>query len=137
MITKLLSANYSNSVTTWANTLATRIKTGTYETLASSWITCSSTTNPARRFVSKRFEEDIADLLRPRAITPLACPLVWAEDSNSYDCSIVFSYATGQDLCTSSYYTDAVPVIETQIAKQGYRLAAWLNVLFDGSTHLL
>jgi hypothetical protein len=64
----------------------------------------------------------------------------------------VFNFTTGQDLCTSSYYTGAVPIachfpseygsplipsqIETQIAKQGYRLAAWLNVLFDGSTHL-
>lgn len=67
--------------------------------------------------------------------------------------SYVFSFTTGEDLCTSSYFTGAVPIvrttsrlhvliaqpplkIETQIAKQGYRLAAWLNVLFDGATNL-
>ena len=26
--------------------------------------------------------------------------------------------------------------IDLQLAKQGFRLAAWLNVLFDGATHL-
>ncbi|KAF8060975.1 S1/P1 nuclease [Lyophyllum atratum] len=132
MINKLLAANYANSVTTWANTLATRIKTGAYASSASSWISCSSTTAPARRSIS----DDLSGFLVPRAITPLQCPLVWAQDSNKLDCSLVFSYTTGTDLCTSSYYTNAVPAIETQIAKQGYRLAAWLNVLFDGSVSL-
>ena len=50
--------------------------------------------------------------------------------------STVFSYTSGQDLCTSSYFTKAVTVIDLQIAKQGYRLAAWLNVIFDGDTNL-
>ncbi|GLB36565.1 putative nuclease Le1 [Lyophyllum shimeji] len=133
MINKLLPANYGGSVTTWADTLATRIKTGSYAPLASSWISCSSTTAPATK---RSIEDDITGLLRPRAITPLECPLVWAQDTNSYDCTVVFNYTTGTDLCTSSYYTNAVPVIEQQLAKQGYRLAAWLNVLFDGSTNL-
>lgn len=136
IINKLLAANYGNSVNTWANTLVTRIKTGTYKSIASSWISCSSTTTP----VSSRrsIEEDIFDILvlRPRAITPLECPLVWAQDSNAFDCSFVFNFSAGQDLCTSSYFTNAVPIIEQQIAKGGYRLAAWLNVLFDGATNL-
>ncbi|KAF9258247.1 nuclease Le1 [Marasmius fiardii PR-910] len=132
LITRLLSENYGNQVTTWANTLVTRIKTGTYKSSAESWISCSSTTSPAKRTV----QEDISGLLRPRAITPLACPLVWAAESNAIDCSFVWSYTKFSDLCESAYYTSAVPIIETQIAKQGYRLAAWLNVLFDGSTEL-
>ncbi|KXN87540.1 Nuclease S1 [Leucoagaricus sp. SymC.cos] len=130
MINKLVAANYSNSVTTWANTLATRIKSGSYKSEASSWISCSSTTTTAS------ITRDISKLLSKRAITPLQCPLIWARDSNKLDCSTVFDFTSGQDLCTSSYYTNAVPVIETQIAKQGYRLAAWLNVLFDGATNL-
>ncbi|KAJ7108650.1 nuclease Le1 [Mycena epipterygia] len=142
MITKLLAANYSNSVTTWANALVTRIKTGTFNSAAvSSWISCSATTTPVKRSMS--IEEDIAKLLsgkdfESRAITPLACPLSWAQDSNAFDCtqSYVFSFKSGTDLCTSGYYTGAVPIIETQIAKGGYRLAAWLNVLFDGTTNL-
>jgi len=132
MINELLAAKYSNSVTTWANTLANRIKSGTYSASAKTWISCSSTTTPVHRDVA----HDIAGFLRPLSITPLKCPLAWAQDSNTLDCSYVFNFTTGADLCTSSYYTNAVPVIETQIAKQGYRLAAWLNVLFGGTTHL-
>ncbi|KAK7051494.1 hypothetical protein VNI00_004468 [Paramarasmius palmivorus] len=141
LINKLLSADYGNSVTTWASTLASRIKSGTYKSSAASWISCSSTTDPARREALEHgIEDDISALLRPgnkaRAVTPLACPLVWARESNALDCSYVFSYPDFSDLCTTSYYTNAVPLIEQQIAKQGYRLAAWLNVLFDGSTEL-
>lgn len=133
IINTLLPVNYGGSVTTWANTLVSRIKMGGYASSAASWISCSSTTTPARWDIT----DDISTtLLRPRSITPLACPLVWAQDSNTLDCSFVFNLTHGQDLCTSNYYTGAVPVIETQIAKQGYRLAAWLNVLFDGSTHV-
>ncbi|PPQ98891.1 hypothetical protein CVT24_003522 [Panaeolus cyanescens] len=131
LINKLLSQQYSGSVTSWSSALATRIKSGTYRTQASSWISCSSTTARARTM-----EKDLEHHFHPRAIQPLQCPLVWAADSNKLDCSHVFTYSSGQDLCTSSYYTDAVPIIETQIAKQGYRLAAWLNVLFDGATKL-
>ncbi|KAL0563983.1 hypothetical protein V5O48_018074 [Marasmius crinis-equi] len=119
LINKLIAANYSNSATTWANALVTRIKTGTYRTSAVGWISCSSTTTPA---------------LEGRAITPLACPLVWAKESNALLCSYVYTYPSFSDLCTTSYYTGAVPIIETQIAKQGYRLAVWLNELFDGET---
>lgn len=53
--------------------------------------------------------------------------------------SFVWSYESFDDLCTddiNGYYSGAVPIIESQIAKQGYRLAAWLNVLFDGDTNL-
>ncbi|ESK92398.1 s1 p1 nuclease [Moniliophthora roreri MCA 2997] len=138
LVNKLLSNNYGNSVTRWVNALVTRIKSGAYRSQAASWISCSSTTAIARD-VDTDIKADIDALLNPhpltkRAITPLACPLVWAKESNALDCSYVFSYPSFSDLCTSSYYTNAVPHIELQIAKQGYRLAAWLNVLFDGTT---
>ncbi|KAJ7185736.1 S1/P1 nuclease [Mycena filopes] len=134
MITRLLRENYSNSVTTWANALVKRIQTGTFNAAAvSSWVSCSSTTTPAGSI-----QDDISSLLlaetelQSRAVTPLACPLAWAADSNKIDCSYVFNFNTGTDLCTSSYYTGAVPII----GKGGYRLAAWLNVLIDGATRL-
>ncbi|KJA29341.1 hypothetical protein HYPSUDRAFT_127595 [Hypholoma sublateritium FD-334 SS-4] len=137
MIDTLLEANYGNSVTTWASTLVTRIKTGAYKSLAAGWISCSS---PTETLSTKRsIEEDLADIhtrASSATITPLQCPLVWASEANAFDCSFVFSFTKGEDLCTSSYFTGAVPIIETQIAKQGYRLAAWLNVLFDGATNL-
>ena len=52
--------------------------------------------------------------------------------------SFVWTYDSYEDLCSddNDYYSGAVPIIELQIAKQGYRLAAWLNVLFDGKTNL-
>lgn len=132
MIQLLLKSNYNNDVTTWANSLASRIQSGDFAASASTWISCSDTTALAKR----SFEEDISGLLNDQSVQPLHCPLTWAADSNTFDCSYVFSYTNGADLCTSNYYTGAVPIIETQIAKQGYRLAAWLNVLFDGSTNL-
>jgi hypothetical protein len=65
----------------------------------------------------------------------------------------VFNYSAGTDLCKGTYYTKAVTIvrilglmiwsdihsdlhsqIDLQIAKQGYRLAAWLNMIFDGKT---
>ena len=104
MIDKLLAASYGNSVTTWANSLAKRIKvmssciprvgsltylngnikTGSYKSSAPSWISCSSTTEPA--FNARDIADDIQGLLHRRAITPLECPLVWAQDSNKYCC---------------------------------------------------
>uniref|UniRef100_A0A8H7Y277 Uncharacterized protein n=1 Tax=Psilocybe cubensis TaxID=181762 RepID=A0A8H7Y277_PSICU len=135
MIEKLLKANYSNSVTVWANALATRIKSGDFKSEAPSWISCSSITTPASK--RRSVEDDIAAIFEKRAtITPLECPLQWAQDANAFDCSFVFSFTSGEDLCTSSYFTNAVPIIETQIAKGGYRLAAWLNTIFDGATNL-
>jgi len=128
-----LAANYNKSVTGWANDLVSRIETaeGTYNSSAASWIECSSTTQPASMSSAKR---DTMSLIQHRAtITPLACPLIWSQEANAYDCSYVFTYKNGTDLCSGSYYTGAVPIIDLQIAKQGYRLAAWLNEIFDGS----
>ncbi|KAK7468446.1 hypothetical protein VKT23_002959 [Stygiomarasmius scandens] len=134
LITKLVDDNFGNSVTTWANSLVDRIQSGDFSDDASSWIDCSSTTDPARK--KRSVKDDVVNFLHPRAITPLECPLEWAQDANKLDCSFVFAYDQFDDLCTSSYYDDAVPLIEMQIAKAGYRLAAWLNVLFDGDTDL-
>ncbi|KAJ4470842.1 nuclease Le1 [Lentinula aciculospora] len=135
IINIFLKSQYSNSATVWATSLFQRIQTGDFKSLTSSWLSCSSTTelvNNRRRSI----EDDINGLVSEAIITPLECPLVWARESNAYDCSFVFSYTGFSDLCTSTYAIGAQPIIEEQIAKQGYRLAAWLNVLFDGSTGL-
>ncbi|KAF9535775.1 nuclease Le1 [Crepidotus variabilis] len=141
LITQYLSVNFQGSMTSWASSLVSRIQTSDYKSQASSWISCSSTTSPLSSRSTISIGDDIANFLNPQdsaTITPLACPEVWANESNKYDCSTVFSYTSGQDLCatSSAYYAKAIPVIELQIAKQGYRLAAWLNVLFDGATDL-
>ncbi|KAG6914338.1 hypothetical protein DXG01_000962 [Tephrocybe rancida] len=122
LVEKLIAKEYESSVTGWAHSLVSDIKYGKYKKSAADWVSCSSTT--AKLHPVNATAE---------GIVPLKCPLVWAKDSNVYDCSYVFSYANGTDLCDTTYYDNAVPIIESQIAKQGYRLAAWLNVLFDGS----
>ncbi|KAI0357186.1 nuclease Le1 [Trametes cingulata] len=147
MVSKNIDDNHGGDVQTYAADLVAQIKSGSYKSLTSDWLSCTSITEPAskRSFFSqtKRTVEDDVKSLLSRAedateatITPLECPLVWARESNAYCCSVVFSYTSGEDLCTSSYYTKAVPVIDLQIAKQGYRLAAWLNVIFDGATNV-
>ncbi|KAJ3813853.1 nuclease Le1 [Lentinula aff. lateritia] len=135
IINIFLKAQYSNSAIVWANALSQRIQTGDFKSLTSTWLSCSSTAEPVNNR-RRSIEDDINGLVSDATITPLECPLVWARESNAYDCSFVFIDTGFSDLCTSSYATGAQPIIEEQIAKQGYRLAAWLNVLFDGSTGL-
>jgi len=125
MVSKNIDSNHGGTPQSYANDLVAEIKTGKFASLTSSWIACSSTTEPVAS--SKR---------ATTAVTPLACPLVWAQEANAFDCTTVFNFTTGQDLCTGTYFNNAVPVIDLQLAKQGFRLAAWLNVLFDGSTML-
>ncbi|KAF7863194.1 hypothetical protein EAF04_007277 [Stromatinia cepivora] len=101
---------------TWAATLTTAIKTGTYSSLASGWTEGI----------------DIDD--------PVSSSMVWAVDSNAHVCSTVFSdgvsaVETG-DLSTNGYYAAAIPIVKLQIAKAGYRLAAWLDLIATGTTNL-
>ncbi|EMD31557.1 hypothetical protein CERSUDRAFT_109302 [Gelatoporia subvermispora B] len=142
MVEKNIDDNHGGSSETYADDLVTEIKSGSYKSLTSSWLSCTSITEPvsnSKRAPGADLEDEIKNLLQDRAtekITPLECPLVWAQEANAFDCTVVFNYTKGEDLCTSSYYSNAVPVIDLQLAKQGYRLAAWLNVIFDGSTNL-
>lgn len=108
MLKRNLDENYDSSSESYAAALATRISSGTYSSLKSGWVSCITTS----------------------ALTSTSCPIVWATEANAYDCSYVFDYTSGDDLCTSSYYTKAIPIIDLQIAKQGYRLATWLNTIF-------
>ncbi|KUJ06891.1 S1/P1 nuclease [Mollisia scopiformis] len=100
---------------TWAANLTTGIKTGTYKSSASSWLTGM----------------DLSD--------PVSSSMIWAQDSNAYVCTTVMpngvSSVENVDL-SGDYYDTAIPVIEEQIAKAGYRLAAWLNLIATGSTGL-
>ncbi|EIM79942.1 nuclease Le1 [Stereum hirsutum FP-91666 SS1] len=107
MLVKSVDANYDNDVQTYAAELVTRIKTGEYKSLASGWVTC----------------------ITDSALDGTSCPLVWAKEANAYDCSTVFDYTKGDDLCETSYYTTAIPIIDLQLAKSGYRLAKWLDTM--------
>ncbi|KAF8887763.1 nuclease Le1 [Infundibulicybe gibba] len=136
LINKLIAEKFKNSVDVWVSSLVFRIKAGSFKHLTRSWLSCTSTTKPVIGNLKRSIEDDIAGHLQPHGVIPLQCPLVWARESNGFDCSFVFNFKNGTDLCNSNYFDHAVPIIENQIAKQAFRLAAWLNVLFDGSTKL-
>ncbi|OCK80816.1 S1/P1 nuclease [Lepidopterella palustris CBS 459.81] len=112
---KLVGGYTLTDAKTWAKTLTTSIKTGAYSSQKSSWLSGINIDDP------------------------ITTAMGWATDSNAYVCSTVLpdgvSAVSGQEL-DGSYYTTAVPVIELQIAKAGYRLAAWLNLIATGSTGL-
>ncbi|KAI5118916.1 hypothetical protein M0805_004692 [Coniferiporia weirii] len=137
MIETFLDANFDGSVTEWAASLTQSIKTGNFSSDAAGWISCSSITQTLRR---RSLSDEIRAVMEARdtaaALPELACPLGWAKESNAFDCTDVFDFTTGEDLCTGTYFDNAIPIIELQIAKQGYRLAAWLNVIIDGKTNL-
>ncbi|KAJ7574012.1 hypothetical protein C8J56DRAFT_1065259 [Mycena floridula] len=67
------------------------------------------------------------------AVSPLVlyCEALMLLTCHTY--SFVFTDTKFMDLCSTSHFTGAVPLIESQIAKQEYHLAAWLNLLFDGA----
>jgi hypothetical protein len=85
---------------TWATSLTTAIKTGTYKTAHTSWT-------------------DGIDITDAESSA-----MIWASDSNAYVCTTVMpdgiSAVENVDL-SGDYYTTAMPVIELQIAKAGYR----------------
>lgn len=115
MITKLTGGTSLATAETWATTLTEQINSGDYASLASSWTSGI----------------DISD--------PIATSMTWANEANSYICSNVLAqgedYVEENDL-GGTYYENAVPVIELQIARGGYRLAAWLDLIATGSLAL-
>ncbi|EFX03737.1 nuclease s1 [Grosmannia clavigera kw1407] len=95
---------------TWATNLTTAIKTGSYKSAKASWID----------------GDDITD-----AITTATR---WASDANAYVCTVVMPDGVAAlqsgDLYPT-YYDSVVPTVELQIAKGGYRLANWLNKIYE------
>ncbi|KAJ7622886.1 phospholipase C/P1 nuclease domain-containing protein, partial [Mycena rosella] len=59
----------------------------------------------------------------------------WATDANALVCSVVMpngaAALTAETDLFPTYYDDVIGTIELQIAKGGYRLANWLNTIFE------
>ncbi|KAI8629569.1 nuclease S1 precursor [Xylariaceae sp. FL1651] len=99
------------SAKSWATTLTTAINSGEYQSQAAGWVSGLSVATAASR---------------------QATALKWATESNAYVCSTVLkggvSAVESTDL-SGTYTTTADPVVKLQIAKQGYRLAKYLDAI--------
>ncbi|KAI1392392.1 S1/P1 nuclease [Hypoxylon trugodes] len=94
----------------WAANLTEQIKSGKYQTASKLWNTGVNLDDPIQTAMG------------------------WANESNAVVCTHVFPEGpksiVGQELA-GDYYEKAAPVIELQVAKAGYRLAAWLDLIAD------
>lgn len=95
----------------WAAALTTAITSGIYRSLAASWLEGI----------------DLSD--------PLTTTLAWAEEANAFVCTTVMpdgvSALENQEL-SGDYYESCTPVIQLQVARAGYRLARWLDLIAAG-----
>lgn len=84
----------------WAGNLTEAIKTGIYQPLTSDWLKGM----------------DLSD--------PISTALVWAQEANAFVCTTVLPEGLdgvhGKEL-SGDYYEAAVPVVQMQIARAGYR----------------
>ncbi|KAK2600645.1 hypothetical protein N8I77_010166 [Diaporthe amygdali] len=92
----------------WADELTGKIKDGDFKSQSKTWLD----------------GVDFAD--------PINTALGWAREGNAYVCSHVLpegpAAIVGQEL-GGNYYEKAAPVIELQVARAGFRLAAWLDLI--------
>jgi len=111
MLEKLIGGYSLTDAQEWANTLTTQIKTGSYSSLSEAWLDGI----------------DLSD--------PVTTALAWAIESNAFVCTTVMPEGvTGvenQEL-GGAYYEAAVPVFQLQVARAGYRLARWLDLIAAG-----
>ncbi len=113
----------------WCEHINNPTQSGEYASLTSDWITCSSTTEQAPK-KRRNVETDIKGHLASRSTNPLECPHIWATESNQLNCvciasdlffylvsclrpfkDFVFTYTQFSDLCSTSYYDDAIPLV--------------------------
>ncbi|KAL2269628.1 hypothetical protein VTJ83DRAFT_1812 [Remersonia thermophila] len=94
----------------WADELAREIRGGRYAAAAGEWLRSTNISDPH------------------------STAMAWASESNAIVCSHVFTsdpeHMHGQEL-GGEYYEKAAPVVELQVARAGYRLAAWLDMIVE------
>lgn len=92
----------------WARNLTLAIKESEYKSLAPSWLEGI----------------DLAD--------PVTTAMIWAQGTNKLVCTTVLPNGVegvlDQEL-GGQYYDTAIPVVQLQVAKAGYRLAKWLDLI--------
>ncbi|KAL1836489.1 hypothetical protein VTJ49DRAFT_5078 [Mycothermus thermophilus] len=94
----------------WADELAREIREGKYAAVAGEWLRSANFSDPH------------------------STAMAWAGESNAIVCSHVFT-SDPEDMhdqeLGGEYYEKAAPVVELQVARAGYRLAAWLDMIVE------
>ncbi|KAF7366371.1 putative s1 p1 nuclease [Mycena sanguinolenta] len=94
----------------WSKTLTTEINSGAYESLKAGWIA----------------GDTVSDVITTATR--------WATDANALVCTVVMpngaAALTAMSDLYPTYYDKVIPTIELQIAKAGYRLGNWLNLIY-------
>jgi hypothetical protein len=109
---KLIGGSTLADAQSWANTLVSDITSGTYKSQAASWIA----------------GDNINDVVTTATR--------WASDANAFVCSVVMpngAAALQKGDLYPTYYNSVIGTIELQIAKGGYRLANWLNMVYSAN----
>ncbi|KAH8678744.1 phospholipase C/P1 nuclease domain-containing protein [Tricladium varicosporioides] len=105
---KLLGGTSFEHSELWAATLSERIRSGEYKSEASSWVSGM----------------DLSD--------PVGTALRWAVETNALVCTNVLPQGRkgveGKELA-GGYYERNKVVVEEQVARGGYRLAKWLDLM--------
>jgi len=100
----------------WASNLSAAIKYGSYHKVTESWLAGI----------------DVDD--------PVSTALAWAIEANQFVCTNVLKDGIegirGAEL-SGRYYEESIPVIELQVARAGYRLAVWLDLIAQGGKYEL
>ena len=104
MVERIAGGNSSSVIASFSAKLTAKINAGMFPNTRE-WISCIDITTPEK------------------------CSLEWARDANHLICDYVLkTNMSGQEL-NGTYYAGAQPIIESQIAKGGYRLGHFLNNL--------
>lgn len=146
ILTKHIDTSFSSNVQTYANSLVQRLKasvvafpqlpyfslrtqTGDFSSQAKSFISCSSTTEPATK--KRELKSEIMELIARGAdatITPLECPLVWAKDANAFDCvsraSPLYPVRTSVNRCICASSPSFSISLQVKISARGRTLPA-------------
>ncbi|CAI2173700.1 3104_t:CDS:2 [Funneliformis geosporum] len=119
MVQKRLK-DFDNSLDKYTAFLTNEIQNGTYVSEKDEWVACDTPSRRRRRLTS-------AILKRANATTQ--CSLSWATDTNEINCPFVWeSIDKNPNLdLGQGYYKAAIPFVDKQIAKGGYRLGTFLN----------
>ncbi|RIA91316.1 S1/P1 nuclease [Glomus cerebriforme] len=111
MVEKRLQ-DFESDFVQYSDFLTKNIQNGEYTSESKDWVSCNNSPN-----------------------STTLCPLTWAIDTNAINCPFVWDTVDKNpniDL-GGGYYSDAVPIIDKQIAKGGYRLGVFLNLILSKS----